>query len=100
MMFLRKLLCAAVMTLLLGTAQAQVVETSPEVDNSPSGVAMALDLAVARPLGLAVTVLGGVVFVAQLPLDLLGWQSPAAPARKLVMEPARFTFTRPLGDFE
>lgn len=99
-MFLRKLLCAALMALCVGTVQAQVVDTSPEVDNAPSGVAMALDLAVARPLGLAVTVLGTAVFIAQLPLDLLGWQSPAAPARKLVMEPARFTFSRPLGDFE
>lgn len=99
-MFLRKLLLVTGVVLASFCAQAQVVDSSDDVDSSASGAEMALDLAIARPLGLAATVLGTAVFILQLPLDLVGWQSPAPPARKLVLAPARFTFTRPLGDFD
>jgi len=52
---------------------------------------------VARPLGLVATVLGTVVFVASLPFQALAG-NVADPARKLVVEPAAFTFVRPLGE--
>lgn len=62
----------------------------------PSAASMALDAVVIRPLGLAATIIGSVVYVVSLPFSALGGNS--AQARdKLVGEPARFTFKRPLG---
>ena len=49
---------------------------------------------------LLVTVLGTGLFVLQLPLSLIQGTPPSDPARKLIMEPAKFTFERPLGAME
>ncbi len=56
------------------------------------------DLVVSRPLGLAVTVLGGAVFIVALPFALTSG-SVKDTADVLVGEPFRFTFKRPLGNF-
>lgn len=79
-------------------ASAQIVDET--VDTAPSAIAMAADLIIVRPLSFVATVLGTGLFVAQLPLSLIQWESPEAPARKLVVEPAKYTFTRPLGEME
>jgi hypothetical protein len=86
---------------LLATAvTAQAEEDREGVDDSPSAAAMAVDLLVIRPAGLVATVLGTGLFIAQLPFTLTIWKSPAEPARKLVVEPALYTFHRPLGHME
>ena len=93
------LLAGAVLSLAAASASAQV--STPGYENesagAPSGMAMAADLVIARPLGLAATVLGTVVFVASLPFQALAG-NVSDPARRLVVEPASFTFTRPLGE--
>ena len=66
-------------------------------DTAPSGAAMAVDLALARPVGFIATLLGAVVFVAGLPFEALAGNI-SDPARRLVGDPARFTFVRPLGE--
>lgn len=66
-------------------------------DAAPSAAAMTADLVLARPVGLAATVLGSVVFVIGLPFELLSG-NVSTPARKLFAEPAQYTFTRPLGE--
>ncbi len=76
---------------------AVAADSSNTADNAPSGAAMLVDLVVARPLGLVTTLLGTVVFVAGLPFELLAG-NVSDPARRLVGDPARFTFTRPLGE--
>lgn len=88
---------AAILAMAIGTAQAQVTQ---DVDTAPSAVAMAADLLIVRPLGLVATVLGTGLFVLQLPLSLVQGEPPLDPARKLVVAPAQFTFSRPLGDLE
>lgn len=80
----------------LPAAAAAPVDYAATVDTTPSGAAMVADLVVARPLGLVATVLGTVVFVACLPFELISG-NVSGPARRLVADPARFTFTRPLG---
>lgn len=60
---------------------------------------MIADALLVRPLGLVATVAGGVVFVVSLPFSLLGKNSGEAFDRLLV-DPAAFTFTRPLGEFD
>ncbi|NGY05519.1 hypothetical protein [Solimonas terrae] len=88
---------AAVLAMTIGSAHAQVTQ---DVDTSPSAVAMAADLLIVRPLGLVATVLGTGLFVLQLPLSVVQGEPPADPARKLIVAPAQFTFSRPLGDLE
>ena len=88
---------AAVLALCVGSAQAQVTE---DVDTAPSAVAMAADLLIVRPVSLVATVLGAGLFVVQLPLSIVQGEPPSEPARKLIVEPAKFTFSRPLGDME
>lgn len=64
----------------------------------PSAAAMGFDVVMARPLGLAGTVLGTGLFVVSLPFSAVGMNVEDAAVR-LVAEPAKFTFVRPLGDF-
>ena len=57
------------------------------------------DLAVARPVGLVATIIGGAVFVLCLPFALPAG-SVHDTADVLVGDPYRFTFKRPLGYFK
>jgi hypothetical protein len=56
------------------------------------------DLVVMRPLGIAATAVGAVAYVISLPFSLAGGNEAEA-RRKLVMDPAGYTFRRPLGEF-
>lgn len=58
---------------------------------------MAGDLAVVRPLGIAATAVGAVIYVLSLPFSLAGGNEEEA-RQMLVVEPAQYTFTRPLGE--
>ncbi|MBA4284314.1 MAG: hypothetical protein C0434_02125 [Xanthomonadaceae bacterium] len=92
------LLAGAVLSLAAASASAQDgTGYEATIGGAPSAAAMTVDLLVARPLGLAATVIGTVVFVASLPFQALAG-NVADPARALVAEPAKFTFVRPLGE--
>lgn len=67
-------------------------------DSDPSAGAMAFDFIVVRPGGIVATAAGISCFVVTLPFSLLGWNVGTA-AEKLVVDPIKFTFFRPLGDF-
>jgi len=60
--------------------------------------AMAVDLVLVRPVGIVSVVLGSAVFLVALPFSVLGGNT-GETANKLVAEPVKFTFKRPLGDF-
>jgi len=70
------------------------------VDERPGAGAMTFDLLAARPLGLAATALGFGVFVLQLPLAIVQEDGVRGPWESLVVTPAKYTFTRPLGSTE
>ena len=57
------------------------------------------DAIVARPVGLVMTAAGFVLFLVASPFALIGGNAGEA-WDSMVAYPARFTFTRPLGDFE
>ncbi|HSR10482.1 MAG TPA: hypothetical protein VLS90_03490 [Thermodesulfobacteriota bacterium] len=57
------------------------------------------DVLFMRPLGLAATVIGSAVFVLSLPFAIPS-RSVEAVAQRLVVDPAKFTFTRPIGEFD
>jgi len=56
------------------------------------------DFAVARPAGLGVTVLGAAFFLVTLPVSA-ALQEHEKILRVFIIEPADFTFLRPLGEF-
>src|SRR5512139_1199873 len=59
---------------------------------------MVVDVVLVRPLGLAATLVGAVLTVVALPFTIPSG-SVEASARELIVRPAEYTFTRPLGDF-
>lgn len=67
--------------------------------DTPSAGAMAVDALLVRPLGLVATVLGTGLFIVSLPFSLTGMNVEKADQR-LIVEPARYTFQRPLGNFQ
>lgn len=91
------LIAAAALALSAMSAQAQ---DRDGIDNSPSAAAMAVDFVLVRPLGLVATILGTGLFIAQLPFDVVMKDGAAVPAQKLVVDPAAFTFRRPLGQMD
>ena len=90
---------AALMTFSASALAADNVDASfvTEADNTPSSGAIAADIVLLRPLGLAGTVLGTALFVVGLPFEAISGDI-SGPAKRLVAQPAKFTFARPLGD--
>lgn len=71
---------------------------SPTADDNISAAAMTADIVVIRPLGVVSIVAGTAVFLVSLPFSAMGGNIKAA-SEKLVVDPVKFTFKRPLGDF-
>ncbi len=69
---------------------------SQAVEETPSSLAMVGDLIIARPLLLAATAIGTVIYVVSLPFSLAGGNALAA-GETLVVSPAKATFVRCLG---
>ena len=89
------LLIAAMIFIPFGTS---ALAESKAVDGDVSAEAMAADFFIVRPLGIVASVLGTAVFIVCLPFSALGGNTKTA-CRKLVQDPAKFTFKRPLGEF-
>ena len=64
-----------------------------------SAEAMIADGLLLRPAGIVATVLGTAVFVVTLPFSI-PTRSVGKAAQKLIVDPARYTFVRPLGQGE
>ena len=64
----------------------------------PEGGEMIYDTVVLRPVGIIATAVGSVFFVLSLPFSALADDVDNAK-EKLVKDPYRFTFKRPLGEF-
>lgn len=87
-------LAAALLCMSAPSAAAESV-----VDDAPSAEAMTFDLFIMRPLSLAGTVVGTAIYIVALPFNLLTLNL-AEPGRRLVVEPAKYTFVRDLGDLD
>jgi len=96
---IRSVAHAAAAAALLAAAAAPASDAAFEMQDVPTGEQMALDLIIVRPLSLAGTVLGTAIFVVALPINALTLNFKE-PARRLVLEPAQYTFVRRLGDLE
>jgi hypothetical protein len=84
-----------------------ITETStpdpPAQDQVPGEQAaaemMVADMLFFRPLGIVATVMGTAFFIASLPFSLAGGNTKTA-FQKLVVDPGKYTFNRPLGKLE
>jgi len=91
-------LMLSVSTSMLPKSFATAVDMYEPQSTDRSAGAMAVDVLAMRPLGFVATVLGTGLFVVSLPFSALGGNVGEA-AENLVVEPARFTFVRPLGEY-
>ena len=89
-------LLAAVLLFTWAASPALAKEKESITGEDRNAVSMMFDLVLLRPLGLAATVVGTAFFVVSLPFSILGGNTGEA-AKKLVVEPAKYTFSRPLG---
>ena len=86
-----------IITLLLMLPLTVAADSGEERERTnPSAEAMIFDAALTRPLGLIGTALGTGLFIATLPVSIVGGNVGDA-AESFVKEPARYTFSRCLG---
>ena len=91
-------LMVALLSFTLVASPALAVERALSTEER-SAPGMMFDLVALRPLGLAATAVGLAAFIVSLPFSALGGNVGEA-AQNLVVEPAKFTFSRPLGETE
>jgi hypothetical protein len=84
--------------MMMGSAAWAAGGTSQLGYDDEAAARMAADALVVRPIGIAATVIGGALFIVSLPFSALGGNTGEA-FDYLVADPARFTFTRKLGEF-
>lgn len=96
----RMIVWMTLMALIAGPfASAALAESNEEQrEKDLAGGMMIADALLIRPLGIVATVGGTVMFIISLPFSALGGNTGEAFDR-LMVDPAAFTFTRPLGDF-
>ena len=83
---------------LSGTLLSSNAAAYERVYEEPTGGTMLADAFMVRPFMLVGTVLGTVTYIVTLPFSLLGGNAGEA-GKKMVVEPAAYTFVRPLGEF-
>ena len=87
-------------TLALGSLSIATSASAGETysfNAKPSGGDILLDALFMRPVMLAGTVIGAAVFIVTSPFSAVGGNLGDS-AETLVMEPAQYTFVRPLGE--
>jgi hypothetical protein len=98
----RKLMsyCVAIMLVVTNTAIASSTSMTYYDDHTeaPTGGTMLADTVMVRPLMLIGTAVGVVTFIVTLPFSALGGNVGDA-GQTLVIDPAKYTFIRPLGVF-
>ncbi len=88
---------ASLVLLPLGAALAQGQQLLD--DTQPEAGAMIADVVLVRPLGIASMILGTAAFIVSIPFTTTG-NNVAEAWDTLVKKPAKFTFQRPLGQFD
>ncbi len=93
---MKKTLCALVAALTLFAAAVPARATTA-YDEEPTSGAIVFDVLFTRPLGIVATAVGAVVFVIGLPFTIPS-KTVGLSADKLINDPARYTFIRPVGE--
>lgn len=92
----RFLLSALIATVVAGSPMT--ASAASQLDDGPTGAGIVFDLLIARPLGLVGLIAGAGVFALTIPFSIFTGEPPIDPAKRLVLEPLKFTFFRPLGE--
>lgn len=90
---------AGLLALMLAANTCPALADDPNTVSGDKGTDMLVDAVVMRPLGLVATVLGAAVTLVTLPFTLPTGNADDA-AHYMIVEPAEYTFNRPLGDFD
>jgi hypothetical protein len=83
---------------ILVLAVSVMVTCAPAFGEDPAAGVMVVDVLLVRPISLVGSILGTAFFIVALPVALTSG-SVDSVARKLVVEPWKFTFARPVGEF-
>jgi hypothetical protein len=89
---MKKMVIAALIVVTL------ITTSGPAFAEGGTAAAMVADVIIARPAGFVGTILGTAVFILALPFAALSG-SIEPVVQTLVVDPFKFTFTRPVGDF-
>ncbi len=86
------------LVIIMATFAVQPV-SAENYDNKLSGESMVADLLLVRPLSIVATVVGCVTYVLALPFTAWNKDMISAAGKNLVIDPGKYTFVRPLGEF-
>jgi hypothetical protein len=79
---------------------ALIMSTAPAFASEPTdGMAIVADVLIARPVGLVSIVFGTAMYIVALPFSIPS-DSVGKTGKLLVEDPFKYTFFRPLGDFD
>jgi hypothetical protein len=78
---------------------ALIVCTAPAFGETTDGMAIVADVLIARPVGLVSIVFGTAMYIVALPFSIPS-DSVGKAGKLLVEDPFKYTFFRPLGDFD
>lgn len=78
---------------------AAVPAGAATMEQEPSSTAIVFDVLITRPLGIVATAVGAAVFIVGLPFTI-PTRSVGVAAEKLVADPLKFTFRRPVGEMD
>jgi hypothetical protein len=94
----KKMILIPALALAVGIPPALALDQD-QITREPTGDEILADGLIARPLALIATVIGAAAFVITLPFTIPSKSTDRAAAI-LVAEPARYTFKRPIGQFD
>jgi hypothetical protein len=97
MRFVKRLISVWLGITLLVCTSAMPLSAAERIEPSPDEVAA--DLLFVRPVALCSIVVGSVIFVAFLPFTIPTGNF-GLTGRKLVVEPVKYTFKKPLGELD
>lgn len=95
----RSLVLLMVVTLVCTTTGFSALAQDQKLEDKVTPEGMIADFVLVRPLGFVATVVGTAFFIVSLPFSGPSGSADVA-FKKLVKEPACFTFTRPLGQLD
>ena len=95
-----RIIALLIAILLMATPSLAITDNEKEFEDPQVNAAYIVgDAIIARPVGLVMTVAGFGLFIISSPFALIS-KSAGKTWDGLVVYPAKFTFTRPMGEFE
>jgi len=94
----KNIIVLLILAIIMATFAVQPVSAQNRVDE-PTGASMTADLLLVRPLSIAATAVGCVVYVLALPFTVWSKDRINTAGKNFVVVPGEYAFVRPLGDF-